>query len=191
MNKKVLRKIYLDKRSRQSQEELINKNEQIVRNLFQKINFKDYRVIHTFLPILRNNEINIWPILMDLRKFSESSKIIISKSDFQATDMKHFLYQENTILLENQYGIPEPVAGDEYPNNDFDLVFVPLVIFDLVGNRVGYGKGFYDRFLSKIPPQALKVGLSLFEPVPEIDDINENDIRLDHCVTPDNFYSFN
>ncbi|MDQ3392939.1 MAG: 5-formyltetrahydrofolate cyclo-ligase [Bacteroidota bacterium] len=190
MNKNILRKIYLEKRKQLKQEELLKKNEQILTNLFNNINFKNYNVIHTFLPILKNNEINIWSFLMEVRKNYNFMKIVISKSDFELTEMKHFLYREDTILVENQYGIPEPDGGEEYHNNNFDLVFVPLVIFDLNGNRVGYGKGFYDRFLSKIPLQAIKVGLSLFEPVPEIDGFHENDIPLDYCATPDHFYAF-
>ncbi|MDQ3535508.1 MAG: 5-formyltetrahydrofolate cyclo-ligase [Bacteroidota bacterium] len=190
MNKSVIRKIYLDKRRKLSQEELVKINEQILKNLFNNIKFKDHKIIHTFLPILRNNEINIWPILMELRKKYEHIKIVISKSDFQLIKMKHFLYQEDTILVENQYGIPEPDGGAEYSDSNFDLIFVPLVIFDLNGNRVGYGKGFYDRFLAKISPRAIKVGLSLFEPVAEINDIHENDIPLDYCVSPGYFYSF-
>lgn len=190
MNKNSLRKIYLEKRKRLDPKELFKKNEQITKNLFSNIHFNDYKLVHTFLPILKNNEINIWPILSELRKNYGHIKIIISKSDFSVMEMKHFLYHENIILLENQYGIPEPDGAEEYFNNDFDLILIPLVIFDIYGNRVGYGKGFYDRFLSNVSPTSAKVGLSLYEPVSEIEDIHENDVRLDFCVTPDNFYSF-
>jgi 5-formyltetrahydrofolate cyclo-ligase len=55
------------------------------------------------------------------------------------------------------------------------VVFVPLLAFDKKGNRVGYGKGFYDAFLSKCKPETIKIGLSFFEAEETIDDVFEND----------------
>jgi 5-formyltetrahydrofolate cyclo-ligase len=71
-----------------------------------------------------------------------------------------------------------------------DVVFIPLLAFDEKGNRVGYGKGFYDRFLAKCRPETVKIGLSFFEATPEITDVSPDDIRLDWCVTPEKVYSF-
>ena len=65
------------------------------------------------------------------------------------------------------------------------LVLVPGVCFDQTGHRVGYGKGFYDRFLKTCRPGCLKVGLSYFEPVDPIDDVHDGDVRLDFIVTPE------
>lgn len=190
MNKAVLRKFYLEKRSKLTAEELQSKNKKISDQLFKGFDFSKFSVIHTFLPIQKNNEINIWPLLVKIRAINKEAKIIISKSNFDTFEMEHFIYKEETILVENKYGIPEPYQGDLYDHSNFDIVLIPLVAFDLRGHRVGYGKGFYDRFLSKCPPEIIKTGLSLFEPVSNIDDINENDIAMDYCATPDSFYSF-
>jgi len=97
--------------------------------------------------------------------------------------MTHYLLTDNTKIKKNQYGIPEPVDGIEVPVSKIDVIFVPLLAYDLDGNRVGYGKGFYDKFLSKCKPEALKIGLSFFEPEDKIIS-SPNDVRLDYCVTP-------
>jgi 5-formyltetrahydrofolate cyclo-ligase len=70
------------------------------------------------------------------------------------------------------------------------VVFVPLLAFDKQGNRVGYGKGFYDRFLANCKPETIKIGLSFFEVENEIADVFNNDIELDYCVTPNKIYTF-
>jgi 5-formyltetrahydrofolate cyclo-ligase len=70
------------------------------------------------------------------------------------------------------------------------VVFVPLLAFDEVGNRVGYGKGFYDKFLGNCKKEVIKIGLSFYEAEPEIIDIYTNDIRLNYCITPQNIYKF-
>ena len=67
--------------------------------------------------------------------------------------------------LKNKYGIPEPVGGTEMMPAEIELIIVPLLVFDINGNRVGYGKGYYDRFLKSCSENALKVGVSFFEPV--------------------------
>ena len=72
----------------------------------------------------------------------------------------------------------------EVPTSKIEVVFVPLLAFDTNGNRVGYGKGFYDKFLSECHPNTIKIGLSLFEAETAIEDVISNDIPLTHCVTP-------
>ena len=69
-------------------------------------------------------------------------------------------------------------------------MFIPLLAFDNKGNRVGYGKGYYDNFLSKCTPDVIKIGLSFFEASDEITDVFESDIALDYCVTPNTIYQF-
>lgn len=70
------------------------------------------------------------------------------------------------------------------------MVLIPLLAFDKKGYRVGYGKGFYDRFLADCRPDVVKVGLSVFEPIDEIADLNEFDIKMDFCITPNRVWQF-
>ena len=97
---------------------------------------------------------------------------------------------DDVILGLNKYGIPEPKNGKKIKNNLIDVVFVPLLSYDKKGNRVGYGKGFYDRFLSNLSIKTIKIGLSLYEPENYIEGIDENDIKIDYCVTPNKIFSF-
>jgi 5-formyltetrahydrofolate cyclo-ligase len=147
---------------------------------------KDY--FHIFLPISEQKEINTEYILHLLS--GKDKEIIVSKSDFKTRDMAHFLLTDNTKIKKNEYNIPEPVNGLEVPSNKIDVVFVPLLAFDKTGNRVGYGKGFYDKFLSECKPDAIKIGLSFFESEELISDTFEGDVKLDYCVTPNDVYSF-
>ena len=104
--------------------------------------------------------------------------------------MTHFLLTENTKFIKNAYNIPEPVDGIEVPVSKIEVVFVPLLAFDSKGNRVGYGKGFYDTFLSECQPGTIKIGLSLFDAEPIIEDTSDIDVSLDYCVTPGRIYEF-
>ena len=96
----------------------------------------------------------------------------------------------NTKIKKNSYNIPEPVEGIEVPDTKIDVVFVPLLAYDEEGNRVGYGKGVYDRFLKKCRPETIKIGLSFFSPEEKIEDVSSNDIKLDFCVTPNGIIEF-
>ena len=143
---------------------------------------------HVFLPIATQKEVNTEYLLHILQ--GKDKNCIISKSDFKSFKMTHFLLQDNTKLKVNSYGIPEPVDGIEIQEHKIDVVFVPLLAFDKQGNRIGYGKGFYDRFLANCKPNCIKIGLSFFESEPKISDVLESDIKLNYCVTPNRTYSF-
>jgi 5-formyltetrahydrofolate cyclo-ligase len=71
-----------------------------------------------------------------------------------------------------------------------DVVFVPLLAFDENGQRVGYGKGFYDRFLNECKEDVITVGLSFFEAENELIEANATDVPLRYCVTPERVYEF-
>lgn len=144
---------------------------------------------HLFLPIEEQKEVNTEFILHLL--FGKDKEICIPKSDFKSRNMTHYLLTDNTKIKKNEYNIPEPVDGIEVPVNKLEVVFVPLLAFDKTGNRVGYGKGFYDKFLSECNPDVIKIGLSFFEPEELISDIFDCDVKLDYCVTPKSVFDFN
>lgn len=148
----------------------------------------DKTYFHVFLPISEQKEVNTEYILHLLA--GKDKEIVVSKSDFQTREMTHFLLTDNTKIKKNEYNIPEPIDGLEVPVSKIEVVFVPLLAFDKKGNRVGYGKGFYDAFLSKCKKETIKIGLSFFEAEEQIEDIFENDVQLDYCVTPNGVYQF-
>ena len=90
----------------------------------------------------------------------------------------------------NRFKILEPDSTKEILPAEIEVVFIPLLCFDKHGNRVGYGGGYYDRFLTKTRRSCLKIGLSFFEPVDFIEGISKTDITLDMCVTPEKLYNF-
>lgn len=148
----------------------------------------DNSYYHVFLPILRHHEIDTECLLHVLA--GKEKHIVVSRSDFANASMTHVLLEEGVRLRENAYGIPEPEGGTVVSDDRIDVVFVPLLAFDTTGHRVGYGKGFYDRFLSRCRPDAVKVGLSFFAAAEPWEDVFESDVRLDFCVTPERVYSF-
>ncbi len=99
--------------------------------------------------------------------------------------LRHYHLTPNTRLADNRWGIPEPVGAAEVAPPQLDAILVPLLAFDEEGHRVGYGKGFYDRFLRECRPEARRIGLSLEPPVPKITDVWPGDIRLHACLTPE------
>ena len=104
--------------------------------------------------------------------------------------MTHYLLTDSTVIKKNRFNIPEPAEGIEISPDKIDAVFIPLLVFDNQGHRVGYGKGFYDIFLKHCRPETLKIGLSFFEAEDTIEDFNENDVKLDYCITPHTVYTF-
>lgn len=143
---------------------------------------------HIFLPIARQREIDTSYLLTVLQ--GKDKDVVISRSDFNSGTMRHFLLTDSTVIKVNNFGIPEPESGLQVQSEDLDVIFIPLLAYDQKGNRVGYGKGFYDRFLSACRPEVMKVGLSFFPPEVHISDVSEDDIPLDMCITPEKIYDF-
>ncbi|MDW8851344.1 5-formyltetrahydrofolate cyclo-ligase [Flavobacterium sp. MMLR14_040] len=186
-NKKELRLQYKSLRKGISPDEIEEKSLAVANELLQlPIWNKTY--YHVFLPIEEQKEVNTEYILHLLS--GKDKEIVISKSDFETRKMSHFLLTDNTKIKKNEYNIPEPVNGLPVPSETIEVVFVPLLAFDIFGNRIGYGKGFYDKFLAECKPETIKIGLSFFEAVNQIDDVFESDVKLDYCVTPEKIYTF-
>lgn len=104
--------------------------------------------------------------------------------------MDSVVLQDQALFAENQYGIEEPQGDDIVPPQAIDLIISPLLAFDLRGYRVGYGKGYYDRYFAACSPAMQKVGLSLFEPVEVISDTDPYDVPLDRVITAEATYTF-
>jgi len=187
MNKTELRQKYKALRNSLSENE-VEEMSLAVANKILTIPLWKKTYFHIFLPISEQKEVNTEFILHLLS--GKDKEIIVSKADFATRNMTHFLLTDNTKIKKNKYNIPEPVDGIEVPSNKIDVVFVPLLAFDKKGHRVGYGKGFYDKFLSECKPDVIKIGLSFFEPEEIIEDVFEGDIQLDYCVTPNSIHSF-
>ncbi len=183
MLKKELRTIYKQKRAELSIEEL-----QILQdNIYQQIldlDISNVQKVHLFLTLKKFKEIDTQPIINYFRK--QHKQIVVSKCNFENNSLSHFYFEENTKLELNKFGVPEPIKAKQVAEFELDLVFVPLLISDKSNYRVGYGKGFYDRFLSKCRKDCKKIGLNFFKPISKITDINQFDIALNNVIYPKN-----
>jgi len=192
LDKKSLRQKAKAERQKLTQEEIEDKSLAIANQLLRMDTLPNGKLVwdklyyHLFLTIEEQKEINTEYILQILA--GKDKEIVISKCDFATLEMTHFLLTDNTKIKKNSYSVPEPVDGLEVPVAKIDVVFVPLLAYDMQGNRVGYGKGFYDNFLRKCKPETIKIGLSFFPPQEKIDDVSENDVKLDFCVTPEKVF---
>lgn len=169
-----------------SAQELLDADLSIANNLLRLPVWK-FSNYHIFLSISEKNEIDTTPILSIIQ--GKDKNIIVPKMNENDT-LSNYLLTDNTKLIKNKWNVPEPIDGIEISEKKLDVVFVPLLAFDKTGHRVGYGKGFYDRFLSNCKPDVIKIGLSHFEAVEKISDVDDNDIALNYCVTPTKIYSF-
>jgi 5-formyltetrahydrofolate cyclo-ligase len=187
MLKKDLRQKYKAKRHELNEVEIEDLSLAIA-NKVLTLPIWDKTYFHIFLPIAEHKEVNTEYILHLLS--GKDKEIVISKSDFTSRSMTHFLLTDNTKIKKNEYNIPEPVDGLEVPTHKIEVVFVPLLAFDKTGHRAGYGKGFYDKFLTECKPETIKIGLSFFEAEEKIKDVFESDVKLNYCVTPNEVYKF-
>lgn len=186
MNKAEIRKQETARRIALTAKQLVELSEKLTVQ-FGALDFTAVQTLHIFLPIAEKKEPDTFMLIRWLKEYHPHIKIIVPRADFATSLMTHHPYKGEEDLQKNLFNILEPVQDDEHAGN-IDMVIVPLLAFDNKGYRVGYGKGFYDRFLEGL--QTIKVGLSLFESVGTIDDTHDNDIRLDLCITPERIAYF-
>lgn len=186
MDKKMLRKKYTALRNQVSKSD-IEVMSMAIANMSLQLSIWGKTNYHLFLPISEKKEVNTEYLLHILQ--GKDKSVIIPKANFETGKMTHILLQENTILETSPYGITEPRDGFEVSPTEIDVVFVPLLGYDTFGNRVGYGKGFYDRFLLECTDATQFVGLSFFPPEEKIQHENI-DIPLNYCITPQKIFSF-
>lgn len=187
-SKSEIRGLYKSKRNQLRQEERQFLSSKITENALQYLSGKDsIKHIHVFLPIENLKEIHTLPLITSLQE--QGREVYTSVADFFSGEMKTVKIGIDQQFAEGEYGIPVPVEVVEVNDSLLQLVFVPLLAYDLSGNRLGYGKGFYDRFLAKLSPGILKVGLSFFPADPHIPS-EIHDVHLDLCINPKEIIEF-
>ncbi|MDX5417796.1 MAG: 5-formyltetrahydrofolate cyclo-ligase [Hymenobacteraceae bacterium] len=174
----------LQRRRALSIDEVAVRSQRIADLFFQHFPPKAGQTVHVFLPIIKNNEVDTWPIIGQLRLECPDVRVVVPVTDAEQNVLTHHHLTEESLLVENAWGIPEPQGAQIVHADEVDMVLIPLLAFDKQGHRVGYGKGFYDRFLAECRPDVIKVGLSLEPPVERIADPNAFDVPLDYAITP-------
>ena len=182
MNKKALRALYRQKRATIPPEQQAQLSQQIAEQTL-RLPIWDKQFFHSFLSIPSFGEVDTEPLIRLLQERGKT--LAVSRTIMETVRMEHFRYDPSQIQANNKWHIPEPQGGIPVKSEEIEVVFVPLLAYDTKGNRIGYGKGFYDNFLAECKSETLKVGLSFFPAEPHIEDVREGDIPLDYVVTPD------
>ena len=152
MTKQELRVLYKTRRLELSSNDLEERSQLICETVFKNFQLEG-KQISLFLPIERQKELNTYKILE--KGIAIGTNIALPKMDTDENNLKHYQFENHSQLKTNNWGIPEPQTGKLIKNKDLDYVFVPLLTLDSKGHRVGYGKGFYDRFLKKCRPDCI------------------------------------
>ena len=188
MRKELIRKSFSSQRNLLSCDDFEQRTKLLIKKTIELIIQVQPKCVHCFLPIESKLEINTFPIIDFC--LSKNIQVVVPVSDFSDNSMQSANFNSSTPLTVKKYNIPEPTNPNIVNDEIIDFVITPLLAFDLNGFRVGYGKGFYDRFFNLINPESYKVGLSLFDPINEIKDVNKHDICLTHCITSHEVYTF-
>jgi 5-formyltetrahydrofolate cyclo-ligase len=190
MNKSRLRLLALARRKNVSGRIFDLLNESAQQEFMDFItSIQEPRVIMSFQPIVERREVQMETIHETLKNLGH--QLCFPRVEDQNTMAAYHIHEGDNFVT-SEWGIqePNPLTSKYVQTNDIDLIIIPLLAFDALGNRVGYGKGFYDRFLIDCRPDALKIGICLDEPVQRIDDVETHDIPLDLCITPTGIHLF-
>lgn len=188
MNKKELRRILLSERMNIDPVTL-EKYQDLILIHFQQVSLPFIQYLHSYIPIQGRNEPDPDPMVRIIEFTNPGLQLAVPKLVGE-NDMLHIAINDGTEWIQNSLGILEPAEGESLLPDMFDMVFVPMLGCDLHGNRIGYGKGYYDRFLATCRPDTVKIGFCFLEPVKAIADVAPWDIPLDICITPQRVYEF-
>jgi 5-formyltetrahydrofolate cyclo-ligase len=192
MTKEKLRQEFLDRRNALRTEDLHRRDRAIADSVLLQISSFSSACLHTFLPQREKNEINTMLFIGEIWRSGQNIQIVAPRVVPGTREMEHFLLTPETTLIENKWGIPEPdpSTSQRVDIQNIGHIIIPLLAFDVDGYRVGYGGGFYDRFLANCKPSSVKTGLSFFEPVQKIENLDEFDVKMDYCFTPTQTYNW-
>lgn len=187
MLKSAARKELLSKRKNLTASECLRWDDLLLIQ-FQKLDFSNLQTLGNYYPLENKNEPNsllfsrfLKHMIPDIQMVYPVVNTVTATIDF---------YKESEEIQYNDWGIAEPKSTEMVEPISVDAVIVPLIGFDLRGHRIGYGKGFYDKYFENYPKHRPRIGVSYFEPISNIEDTHEFDVPLTHCITPWNSYEF-
>ena len=188
MTKAELRKIYKKKRVELSLA-VKKRLEDLMLIQFQSLHLEIPDMVMTYSPIEVWNEYN--PVLIEEYCFfkNPATTLVYPVIDKIHNTLKALAVKEDTLFELNEYEIEEPMNGKQTAPEAIGLMIVPLLAFNNMGHRIGYGKGYYDKFIKQCPSETVKIGFSFFD-AEVIDDISSFDKAMDFCITPERIYKF-
>ncbi len=179
MDKPSLRKQYLQRRKTLSSFDSFIKSWIIQDIIISSDFYCNAKIIGLYYPII--NEVQTFRLMDDSLLNSKTVCLPVVVND----KLIFYRYNSRKELKMGKYSIMEPKSTDIEMNNLLDLIIVPGIVFDNVGNRIGYGKGYYDRLFASIPSDGLTIaGLGYnFQVHPEELEHFEHDAKMDILVT--------
>lgn len=187
MQKIEARQFFQNKRKALTQNECL-KLDDLLLIQFQKFNWGNMDCIGNFYPIEKQNEPNSILLAKYLKYIFPNITIAYPSILQDGLDMEFF--KETEEFIENKWGIIEPLPVQKVEKKTMNAVLVPLLGFDTNGQRIGFGKGFYDRYFENETNDCLRIGISYFEPIAKLEDTHQFDVPLTHCITPSKIYEF-
>jgi 5-formyltetrahydrofolate cyclo-ligase len=189
MIKSTVRKEFLQRRMDIQEEDLQQQTALLAFN-FKKVILPTVRYLLSYNALASRREFDVSVCEDILKEQNPVMRVAWPKIHVDMLDMEAGLVEKEGLFIKNKFNILEPISGDIVPPEQLDVIFVPLIAFDMRGYRVGYGKGYYDRYLSQCRADAVKIGFSFFDAIEYIEDIDEFDVPLNFCITPRRIYEF-
>lgn len=178
MDKDLLRKKYLFQRQQNSLKSVSLMSETIINKIIESAFYKNAKTIFTYVSV--KNEVDTF--LLILKAFEDNKKIAVPKT-YNNGIMKFYYIQSIEDLKVSRFGLLEPInTDDEAIPEETTLFLVPGVVFDYSGNRIGYGAGYYDKYLNKLS-YVTKIGLAFDNQVLEDIPSDEYDVKMNLIIT--------
>jgi 5-formyltetrahydrofolate cyclo-ligase len=189
MIKSTVRKEFLQRRMNLPEEDL-QQHTMLIASGFRTLKLPPVNYLMSYNPLASRHEFDVSVCEDMLKEQNMMMRVAWPKIHVDLLDMEAVLVEKDGLFIKNRFNILEPIGGETVQPNQLDLIFVPLLAFDARGYRVGYGKGYYDRYLTQCRPDAIKIGFSFFDAIEYIEDIDEFDVPLNFCITPHRIYEF-
>ena len=175
MDKKELRRSIRERKRAMTAEEIVQRSQMLGLLFIQSEAYKNAKTIYGYLPY--NQEVRTVPMLEQALRAGK--RVAVPKC--YGDEMK-FIFMEDLSKVEKGYAnIPEPIADGPVADDETALVLMPGLAFDPQGHRIGYGGGFYDKFLSKEPNHPTLALCYEFQMLPHL-ETEEHDIPVDYVI---------
>lgn len=177
--KEKLRAKLLNRRKEIPADEFGEASAVIIQQLKELAEFKEAETIHCYVSMNGRREVNTHGFIRDM--LSAGKRVVVPVTNFKKGILNHVALESIDDLESNKWGVLEPGNGKQIAPEALDLVVIPMVGGDELGNRIGYGKGFYDRFLKEV--SCSKIGLIFERNIVEQIPVEDFDIPLDKIIT--------
>ena len=175
MDKKELRRSIRERKRAMTEEEIVSRSEKLGQLFAASEAYKNAKTIYGYLPY--NQEVRTVPMLE--RALADGKRVAVPKC--YGDEMK-FIFMDDLSQVEKGYaGIPEPIEDGPIADDETALVLMPGLAFDPQGHRIGYGGGFYDKFLSAEPGHPTLALCYAFQMFPHL-ETEEHDIPVDYVI---------